>query len=271
MENNVKSRKSGIDACGSATTLPTTADDAKKKLSKAGGVPPSETQGASVEMLGASAESCVNENSVDVNLRPTLKVINNNDAKSRKSVTIAESQGVETIQPIECNKEVTMEKKSDVVPEEYDAETDDDFEEYWGIILDSKDQACAKEKGIPLQKIGAHQENIIKTDIYNMSEISEMNELDDDLPATTNTENKNAVAEVVAEDKPVIVGEDKESSRQQDSEAEEKILAYSPNGRFIKFNVEIGHGSFKTVYKGLDTETGTLMAWCELQVNCVDL
>jgi hypothetical protein len=36
--------------------------------------------------------------------------------------------------------------------------------------------------------------------------------------------------------------------------------------RFLKFDIEIGRGSFKTVYKGLDTETGVQIAWCELQV-----
>jgi WNK lysine deficient protein kinase len=27
----------------------------------------------------------------------------------------------------------------------------------------------------------------------------------------------------------------------------------------------LGRGSFKTVYRGLDTETGVAVAWCELQ------
>ncbi|XP_075729078.1 wnk kinase isoform X10 [Rhipicephalus microplus] len=39
----------------------------------------------------------------------------------------------------------------------------------------------------------------------------------------------------------------------------------SPDGRFLKFEEEIGRGSFKTVYKGLDTATGVAVAWCELQ------
>ncbi|XP_015795029.1 serine/threonine-protein kinase WNK3 [Tetranychus urticae] len=38
----------------------------------------------------------------------------------------------------------------------------------------------------------------------------------------------------------------------------------SPDGRFLKFE-QIGRGSFKTVYKGLDTQTGAAVAWCELQ------
>ncbi|KAL3170995.1 hypothetical protein MRX96_013892 [Rhipicephalus microplus] len=41
----------------------------------------------------------------------------------------------------------------------------------------------------------------------------------------------------------------------------------SPDGRFLKFEEEIGRGSFKTVYKGLDTATGVAVAWCELQVS----
>ena len=49
--------------------------------------------------------------------------------------------------------------------------------------------------------------------------------------------------------------------------AEEKAVGNSPDGRFLKFDVEIGRGSFKTVYKGLDTETGVAVAWCELQVG----
>lgn len=39
----------------------------------------------------------------------------------------------------------------------------------------------------------------------------------------------------------------------------------SSDGRFLKFDEELGRGSFKTVYRGLDTETGVAVAWCELQ------
>ncbi|EEC15509.1 serine/threonine protein kinase wnk 1,3,4, putative, partial [Ixodes scapularis] len=53
--------------------------------------------------------------------------------------------------------------------------------------------------------------------------------------------------------------------------AEEDVQARdtSPDGRFLKFEEEIGRGSFKTVYKGLDTATGVAVAWCELQVGGV--
>lgn len=49
-------------------------------------------------------------------------------------------------------------------------------------------------------------------------------------------------------------------------EEETQAVASSPDGRFLKFNIEIGRGSFKTVYRGLDTETTVEVAWCELQV-----
>lgn len=45
----------------------------------------------------------------------------------------------------------------------------------------------------------------------------------------------------------------------------EEALDQSSDGRFLKFE-EIGRGSFKTVYKGLDSSTGVAVAWCELQV-----
>ncbi|XP_036429215.1 serine/threonine-protein kinase WNK4 [Colossoma macropomum] len=50
-------------------------------------------------------------------------------------------------------------------------------------------------------------------------------------------------------------------------DVETKAVATSPDGRYLKFNVEIGRGSFKTVYKGLDTETTVEVAWCELQTR----
>uniref|UniRef100_A0A915DMZ2 Protein kinase domain-containing protein n=1 Tax=Ditylenchus dipsaci TaxID=166011 RepID=A0A915DMZ2_9BILA len=50
-----------------------------------------------------------------------------------------------------------------------------------------------------------------------------------------------------------------------DAEAEEKPIDKSPDGRFLKFDEELGRGSFKTVFRGLDTETGVAVAWCELQ------
>uniref|UniRef100_A0A2D4L6Z7 Protein kinase domain-containing protein n=2 Tax=Micrurus TaxID=8634 RepID=A0A2D4L6Z7_9SAUR len=56
-----------------------------------------------------------------------------------------------------------------------------------------------------------------------------------------------------------------------EEEAEMKAVATSPGGRFLKFDIELGRGAFKTVFKGLDTETWVEVAWCELQVSVDEL
>uniref|UniRef100_A0A8C5PDI9 non-specific serine/threonine protein kinase n=1 Tax=Leptobrachium leishanense TaxID=445787 RepID=A0A8C5PDI9_9ANUR len=55
--------------------------------------------------------------------------------------------------------------------------------------------------------------------------------------------------------------------QEENEENETKAVATSPDGRYLKFNIEIGRGSFKTVYKGLDTDTTVEVAWCELQTR----
>ena len=60
--------------------------------------------------------------------------------------------------------------------------------------------------------------------------------------------------------------EDRQDQKKEEEE-EERQIGVSPNGLFLKFDKNIGRGSFKTVYKGLDTETGVHVAWCELQVS----
>uniref|UniRef100_A0A669PVW7 non-specific serine/threonine protein kinase n=1 Tax=Phasianus colchicus TaxID=9054 RepID=A0A669PVW7_PHACC len=57
----------------------------------------------------------------------------------------------------------------------------------------------------------------------------------------------------------------REPEETESEEVETRAVATSPDGRFLKFDIEIGRGSFKTVYKGLDTETTVEVAWCELQ------
>nr|XP_043892532.1 serine/threonine-protein kinase WNK1-like isoform X4 [Solea senegalensis] len=98
-----------------------------------------------------------------------------------------------------------------------------------------------------------------------------------ELPSRTENEN---IAEVKVHHEEEGEEEDKDSARaraeaeQREAEkkveddieeAETKAVGTSPDGRFLKFDIEIGRGSFKTVYKGLDTETTVEVAWCELQ------
>uniref|UniRef100_A0A8C3U9L7 non-specific serine/threonine protein kinase n=1 Tax=Catharus ustulatus TaxID=91951 RepID=A0A8C3U9L7_CATUS len=59
--------------------------------------------------------------------------------------------------------------------------------------------------------------------------------------------------------------EERRAQQEDIEELETKAVGISPDGRFLKFDIEIGRGSFKTVYKGLDTETTVEVAWCELQ------
>ncbi|XP_075839062.1 serine/threonine-protein kinase WNK1 isoform X9 [Microtus pennsylvanicus] len=59
--------------------------------------------------------------------------------------------------------------------------------------------------------------------------------------------------------------EERHQQQDDNEELETKAVGMSNDGRFLKFDIEIGRGSFKTVYKGLDTETTVEVAWCELQ------
>lgn len=58
----------------------------------------------------------------------------------------------------------------------------------------------------------------------------------------------------------------KKADHDDDDEDDVPASASSPDGRYLKFGAEIGRGSFKTVFKGLDTNSGVAVAWCELQV-----
>merc|ERR1719431_1148445 len=58
---------------------------------------------------------------------------------------------------------------------------------------------------------------------------------------------------------------DKKEEEIEEEEAVAKAIDQGPDQRYLKFDEEIGRGSFKTVFKGLDTETGVAVAWCELQ------
>lgn len=62
----------------------------------------------------------------------------------------------------------------------------------------------------------------------------------------------------------------KAGSDENEEEPGMKAVSTSPGGRFLKFDIELGRGSFKTVYKGLDTDTWVEVAWCELQVGWHD-
>lgn len=105
------------------------------------------------------------------------------------------------------------------------------------------DESTPKEEPIKPQKHVQFNLNVVADD---ESKFTEPALLDGSQKATNKGENREKTVEL---------------------EAEEKAVGVSPDGRFLKFDIEVGRGSFKTVYKGLDTETGVAVAWCELQVS----
>ena len=65
---------------------------------------------------------------------------------------------------------------------------------------------------------------------------------------------------------------DNERDKKSESEAElvdEIAIDRSIDNRFLKFDRVIGRGAFKSVFKGLDTENGVPVAWCELHVSTI--
>ena len=98
---------------------------------------------------------------------------------------------------------------------------------------------------------------------------------DDASDGKTTTEESSAASEEEREERERGAAKARAEAEQREAEkkvqedieeVETKAVGTSPDGRFLKFDIEIGRGSFKTVYKGLDTETTVEVAWCELQV-----
>uniref|UniRef100_A0A3Q0SPF7 Protein kinase domain-containing protein n=1 Tax=Amphilophus citrinellus TaxID=61819 RepID=A0A3Q0SPF7_AMPCI len=124
-------------------------------------------------------------------------------------------------------------------------------------VLDVTNQTVAKQPGMVLRPRGL-QEQVAKDGkaVENVYEGSSSPTEEKD----RETEEEKELAKARAEQR------EAEKRVQEDiEEAEIKAVGTSPDGRFLKFDIEIGRGSFKTVYKGLDTETTVEVAWCELQ------
>lgn len=66
---------------------------------------------------------------------------------------------------------------------------------------------------------------------------------------------------------PEAAARERRRELEEKEDTETQAVATSPDGRYLKFDIEIGRGSFKTVYRGLDTDTTVEVAWCELQVR----
>lgn len=66
---------------------------------------------------------------------------------------------------------------------------------------------------------------------------------------------------------PEAGAQERRREQEEKEDTETQAVATSPDGRYLKFDIEIGRGSFKTVYRGLDTDTTVEVAWCELQTR----
>ncbi|XP_072238220.1 serine/threonine-protein kinase WNK2 isoform X2 [Leuresthes tenuis] len=106
--------------------------------------------------------------------------------------------------------------------------------------------------GTHLQETPSTESQVVPTD-----SAAERASADTEKSGKRETEPK---AEVVTSD---VTG--KAGSDENEEEPGMKAVSTSPGGRFLKFDIELGRGSFKTVYKGLDTDTWVEVAWCELQ------
>ncbi|XP_053282718.1 serine/threonine-protein kinase WNK1 isoform X2 [Pleuronectes platessa] len=142
-------------------------------------------------------------------------------------------------------------------------------------VVEGKDIEIAKVEVVPLEQEPANVQDVCDVEVVVVSHSVPC--LERDLPSRTETESTTEVKLHPGEGEE---GEDKDSAKAraeaEQREAEKKVqddieeaesvaVGTSPDGRFLKFDIELGRGSFKTVYKGLDTETTVEVAWCELQ------
>jgi len=88
-----------------------------------------------------------------------------------------------------------------------------------------------------------------------------------ELHPSTTTDSVNTDNEDLDNNKGDVPSDVTAGSDENEEDAGMKAVSTSPGGRFLKFDIELGRGSFKTVYKGLDTDTWVEVAWCELQVG----
>ncbi|XP_050302792.1 uncharacterized protein LOC126740707 [Anthonomus grandis grandis] len=119
----------------------------------------------------------------------------------------------------------------------------------------AEDDTDIQQNDMRLLELGAKY-NIPK----NLFQSTEMKEITEQ---TIDRHDENAESNLEAE-QPVVVNL-KEREGKEDDDDVYRPIAVSPDGRFFKYEEEIGRGSFKTVYRGLDTQTGVAVAWCELQ------
>ncbi|CAH1975442.1 unnamed protein product [Acanthoscelides obtectus] len=100
----------------------------------------------------------------------------------------------------------------------------------------------------------------------NLFQSTEMTEITEQTIDELHRNDENAENNPDMVEQPVVVNLNlSKEGKIEDDDDVYRPIAVSPDGRFFKYEEEIGRGSFKTVYRGLDTQTGVAVAWCELQ------
>lgn len=129
-------------------------------------------------------------------------------------------------------------------------------------VLDVSDKTVSKQPDVMLPREGSEEKRQVAKD-------RKVIEPKDECSSSSPTEEKEREIEEGKEQAKARAEQREAEKRVQEDieEVETKAVGTSPDGRFLKFDIEIGRGSFKTVYKGLDTETTVEVAWCELQVG----
>lgn len=140
--------------------------------------------------------------------------------------------------------------------------TDGAVKELSPTVLDVTDKTASKPPDVTLRPRGSENTQQVAKDGKAIERVDEGSASSPTEEKERETEEEKELAKARAEQREA-------EKRVQDDieEVETKAVGTSPDGRFLKFDIEIGRGSFKTVYKGLDTETTVEVAWCELQVS----
>ncbi|XP_037837166.1 serine/threonine-protein kinase WNK1 isoform X7 [Kryptolebias marmoratus] len=145
------------------------------------------------------------------------------------------------------------------VPTTCDADsTEETIKEPISTVLDVTDKTISDKPDVTLLPRGIQDAQQASKDAKEIERVI-------DERISTPTEEKDREIEVGLARARAEQREAEKRVQEDIEEAETKAVGTSPDGRFLKFDIEIGRGSFKTVYKGLDTETTVEVAWCELQ------
>lgn len=221
--------------------------------------------------------SC-NFRKLEDSIKSSLKQHSNESLKNRKSVTIEEGsksysahlQANDLVTPVSttCNAQ-NIESHSDAAVVSSDVRTE--AEDLPRIFGDSPRRNRTKSEGdescriVEVPPTRSRSYELKQIDLICSGQSDEDDDVDDDgSDEPGSTEDSTATNDEGESDE----DEEKERQKKRKLEAEsEKVVCASPDGRFLKFDKEIGCGAFKTVYKGLDTKSDPAVhvAWCELQ------